>query len=185
LLDRGATGRNNAAGCADADQSEPNMTVRTGGRPSRKAMLGLALAAALVCFAARPPHLHETSEAHTHAAGVIPAALAVALGAVAVLGATRRRWRRAAVASLIALLTVFAFETALHSVHHLGEAGADSSCPVVGATLHLSGACAPVTDIGVPAHTGERAADPGPTWLVPFQPIQPREGRAPPAPALA
>ena len=147
-------------------------------------MVGFALAAAAVGLVTLPP-AHDGAHVHTHAAGSVAAALSALAAGVALLGAMRVRWRRAAVAALIVGLTVFAFETSLHSVHHLGQPDAHGSCAVASASSHLTGACAPVADVGAPVPVSLRVVGLGPTRPLPFQPIRPREGRAPPVPVLA
>jgi len=145
---------------------------------------GLALLAAAVCLALRP-HTHEAAARHDYFLTTIPPillALVVAVGLVGVAG--RRRWRHALVLGLIVLLTMLTVETALHSVHHLGDAHAEASCVVAGATAHLGGVTTAPADLGEPVASPERTGDRGPTWPVPFQPVRPREGRAPPVPVL-
>jgi hypothetical protein len=86
---------------------------------------------------------------------------------------------------LVALLSVFAFTTAFHSVHHLADSHADRSCPIAGASTHVSGATTALGNVGVPVTTSGRGVDPSAPWLVPLQPIRAREGRAPPVPVPA
>jgi len=116
----------------------------------------------------------------------VPAVLlALVVGMALATAARRAGWRHALGVGLVALLTVFTVEAALHSVHHLGDADADASCVVSGTTAHLSGLTASFADLGAPAPTPERAGDEASTWPVSFQPIRPREGRAPPVPVPA
>lgn len=101
-------------------------------------------------------------------------ALAVALA----LGA-RRSPRRAASLGLAVLLALFAFESGVHSVHHLDDPSAD--CAVASASVYVPGA-----DI-VPVHAATillAATDPLPVvepHALPARFIRPDEGRAPPA----
>ena len=123
-----------------------------------------------------PEHVH-----HVESAGASPVML---LSVVAVVAAgcllLRPSGRRVLALAFVAILTVLAFETALHSVHHLDEPDAGVSCPVLTATSQLSGVAAPVPDLSL------RAETPGPligidsAWLVPFCPVRIPEGRAPP-----
>jgi hypothetical protein len=140
---------------------------------------------AVVVGAGALPRGHDPGHAHPHStpAPFVAGTLLAAAGALAV-GARRPR-RKAAIAGLVLALTLFAFETALHSVHHLGERNAERSCAVAGATHHLSGACAPVADVAAVVPDVEPATDRAPTWRTPLPPIRPREGRAPPAPTSA
>jgi hypothetical protein len=157
-------------------------TTRRRGITTRWALTGVALAAAIACLATLP-HAHAGAPAHAHASGALAAALAVVT--VALLAAPRARRRPVVVAALVVGLTVFAFETALHSVHHLGEPDAQGACAVASATAHLTGAGAPVADTGAPTPVSLGIASLGPSPFPPCQPIRPREGRAPPVPVLA
>jgi len=181
-LDRAREGRQNAVGGGDANQSVLKRTMRARGITTRWALACVALAAAGVCLVTLP-HAHDGAHAHAHAAGAIPAALSAL--AVALLAAPRARRRPVVVAALIVCLTVFAFETALHAVHHLGQPDAHGACAVASATAHLTGACASVADTGAPTPVSLGAASLGPRQFPPCQPIRPREGRAPPVPVLA
>jgi len=147
------------------------------------AVTGSLSAAAL--FLALAPHAHATGDAHLHT--LVPPEILLALtGVLGLVTAWRPRgWRRVVAFGLIALLTVLAVETALHSVHHLGDAEAEASCDFTCAGSHLSGVTSPTADLGAPTATFERADDRGPSWPVPFEPIRPREGRAPPVPVPA
>jgi hypothetical protein len=107
------------------------------------------------------------------------AALWLAALVVLAAGAGARRWRRVASPVLAVLLGVLLFETAVHSVHHLGDAQ-DASCLVASATAHMSGtldeptACAPARDRSV---AGVLAAAPDAARSIPWQP---RPIRGPP-----
>src|SRR5882672_3016610 len=93
------------------------------GRMDRRAAVGL-LAAGLggpllgaVGHALSPEHAH-----HVESAAASPAALlAVAAAVTAGLLLLRPSGRRILALAFVAILTVLAFETALHSVHHLDE----------------------------------------------------------------
>ena len=156
-------------------------TTRGRGITTRWALAGVALAAAVACLVSLPQS-HDGAHAHAHAAGAIPAVLSALT--VALLAAPRAR-RRIVVAALVVCLTVFAFETALHAVHHLGEPDAHGACAVASATAHLTGACASIADTGSPTPVSLGAASLAPSQSPPSQPIRPREGRAPPVPVLA
>jgi hypothetical protein len=104
----------------------------------------------------------------------------VALAAVALLAAWRRP-RRAAALALALLLAVLAAETAVHSVHHLGD-GRSVACAVAGASAQLVVALGTVADLGhgLAAPSGSVVV---PTLDRPPAPgLRPRSGRAPPAP---
>ena len=83
--------------------------------------------------------------------------------------------------ALSLLLTVFTFETAVHSVHHLADPKSGAGCPVLSASQNLAwGAAEPVgTDeprlevtTAPPVRSEHR-----PWWQV----YRPSPGRAPPA----
>jgi hypothetical protein len=93
--------------------------------------------------------------------------------------------RRAVSLGLVALLTVLAAETALHSVHHAGDADAEASCAVVCATAHLGGVTTLPPDLRQPAPAPERADERASASPRALQPVRPREGRAPPVSVLA
>jgi hypothetical protein len=59
---------------------------------------------------------------------------------VALIGLAVAPWRRRIVASLAVLaLAVLAFESGVHSVHHLGDEAGASHCSVASASTHLAG----------------------------------------------
>jgi hypothetical protein len=110
------------------------------------------------------------------------AALAAAL-ALAALTA-RRRPRRAVAVTLALLLCVFAFENALHSVHHGFDAQQQEACTVAAASAHL--AAVQVDDPGLssivlPVVGPAEAAPPA---SIPTRFLSPDQGRAPPSAIL-
>jgi hypothetical protein len=147
-------------------------------------LAGLVPAVVALCLALLS-HTHAVDDSHTHwtsAGPVLLVTLIVGLGLVA--AAITRRRQLALVLALVPLLTLLTVETALHSVHHLGDPQAEASCVVAGASTHLGGVTIAPVDLGQPVASPERHSDRGPAWPVPFQPVRPREGRAPPAPVL-
>jgi hypothetical protein len=146
----------------------------------RKAVIALAVAGLPgVALAALG---HAVSPEDAHHAGSDSAAPYV-MAAVALAGSLvlrRAAGRRAVALALVALLTVVAFEVALHSVHHLGDADDGASCPVLTATVHLSGASAPEVDVRAPVQAPEGVGNVRLTWLLPVRPVSVPEGRAPP-----
>ena len=157
------------------------------GRMDRKAAIGL-LAAGLggpvlgaVGHALSSEHAH-----HAESAAASPVTLlAFTVAAAAGLLLLRPSGRRILALAFVAILTVLAFETALHSVHHLDEPDARASCPVLTATSQISGAAPPVADLSLrPAAPGPVVAV-DPSWLLPFCSLRVPEGRAPPAPRSA
>jgi hypothetical protein len=108
----------------------------------------------------------------------VPWHLAALLVGIAALGA--RRPRRALGLALILLLAVFAFESGVHSVHHLSDPARGEHCGVASASQHVSGT--EVTAVMVAERLPE-APHPlvldAPPARVRF--IGPEQGRAPPA----
>jgi peptidoglycan/LPS O-acetylase OafA/YrhL len=146
----------------------------------RRAVVALALAGlAGVALAALG---HAVSPEHSHHAGSdSPAPYVMAAVALAAALAFRRAaGRRALALALVALLTVVAFEVALHSVHHVGEADDGASCPVLTATAHLSGVSAPDVDVRAPVQAPEYVGGVRLIWLLSVHPVSVPEGRAPP-----
>jgi len=101
------------------------------------------------------------------------------LGAV-VLAAVGRH-RRLAGLTLVAILAVLAFETGVHSTHHLGRADDATHCPVASLSVQLS---ADLVDVGldatlVPASSSAAALP----FVAPAvdRSIAPDVGRGPPA----
>src|SRR5262249_52148188 len=108
----------------------------------------------------------------------VPWHLVALLVAFAALGA--RRPRRALGLALILLLAVFAFESGVHSVHHLADPAHGDHCAVAGASQHVSGTEVPA--VLVPESLPQAPHDvalAAPTARV--QLIGPEQGRAPPA----
>lgn len=110
------------------------------------------------------------------------AAWAAAL-ALAALTAWRRP-RRAMVVTLALLLCVFAFENALHSVHHGFDPQQQEACTVAAASANLN--AVQVDDPGLSSVAlpvvGQAAADPATSTPTRF--LSPDQGRAPPSAIL-
>ena len=128
------------------------------------------------------PHAGDGHAAASHldAVGILSLVSAVlALAVTRFLGAHRRR--DVARLFLAGLLSVSAVETAVHSVHHLGDPLAVETCAVFASSGHVDGACDSAPGIV------------GPTWAPSTSPVidgnglarllwfRPDEGRAPPA----
>jgi hypothetical protein len=158
-------------------------------------LIALVLAMAPVLAHAGTPRLHDL-HAHEVAHSVAPGGLSHAalpaglpllagLALVGALGRWRRaspRSRRGAVAVALSLvLTVFALETAEHSVHHLTDPKSGADCSVLSGSQGLAwGAAEPVGTDGprldfttAPPVRSEHH----PWWQV----YRPSPGRAPPA----
>ena len=108
----------------------------------------------------------------------LPAALAL------VAGALWRRPRGALVVALTLLLCVFAFEHALHSVHHGFDPKQQEECTVAAASTHV--AAVQVDDLGLSSVVlpviGPAEAAPPASTLARF--LSPDQGRAPPSAIL-
>ena len=153
----------------------------------RKAAIGL-LSAGLggpllgaVGHALSPEHAH-----HAESAAASPVTLLAIIATVAGgLLLLRPSGRRILALAFVAILTVLAFETALHSVHHLDEPDAGASCPVLTATSQLTGVTAPVADLSVHSEASGPPVGIDLAWLLPFCSLRVPEGRAPPVPHSA
>ena len=110
------------------------------------------------------------------------AALAAALALVT--GALWRRPRGALVVALTLLLCVFAFEHALHSVHHGFDPQQQEECTVAAAAAHL--AAVQVHDLGVSSVVLSviGRTDAAPPASAPTRFLSPDQGRAPPSAIL-
>jgi hypothetical protein len=112
------------------------------------------------------------------ATAAVPWPLLAAVVAVAALGA--RRPRRALALTLIVLAAVFAFESGVHSVHHLADRDGAQQCAVAAASQHVAGTeVDAVAADAVPAASPLLAA-PG-SLLARARFIGPDQDRAPPA----
>ncbi len=152
------------------------------------ALMVIAGSAAAHEPAATAPPLTAQASALIPVLGAAPAppALPWQVSAVLVLGAiaTIGRPRRALVVTLALLLCVFAFENALHSVHHGFDAQQHEECTVAAAAAHL--AAIQVDDVGlssvVLATIGRAEAAPPTAALT--RSLSPDQGRAPPSARL-
>jgi len=132
---------------------------------------------------------HALSPGHAHHGDSAAASPLTLLAVVATLATAlallRPSGRRALAFTLIAILAVLGFETALHSVHHLDEPDAGASCLVLTASSQLSGVAAPVADLSLHEDTSDPVVALDRAWLVPSCALRVPEGRAPPAPPSA
>ena len=131
--------------------------------------------------AATPPAAPGASEnpPAPDSAGLAPW---IAASVLLVAGVLLRRFsRRTLVLCLVLLLTLFAFENALHSVHHGFDVKQADGCTVAMASTHLSAVT--VDGVGqtpVVLAAAGHAAQPGRS-LLPARWLGPDQGRAPPA----
>jgi hypothetical protein len=119
------------------------------------------------------------------AAGLTPGLTPwIAAGALVLTGvALRRRPRRILVLCLVLLLTLFAFENALHSVHHGVDPKQADACAIAAASAHLSAvAVDAIVETSIVLVDAGHAAEPDLSTL-PARWHGPDQGRAPPAPA--
>ena len=108
----------------------------------------------------------------------------IAAGALVLAGvALRRRPHRTLVLCLALLLTLFAFENALHSVHHGLDPKQADACTIAAASAHLSAVAVDgIVATSIVLVAAGHAAEPDPSTL-PARWLGPDQGRAPPAPA--
>jgi hypothetical protein len=96
--------------------------------------------------------------------------------------AARRAPRRALVLAIVLLLTIFAFENALHSVHHGFDANQYDECTFAAASAHLSAVSVDgVVETSVVLALAGRTAEPD-LPRPSSRPLGPDQGRAPPVP---
>jgi len=129
--------------------------------------------------------IHPSGVALPPAALLTGVLLVIGLALLAGLVAWRRTGRRArgrAVAlALSLLLTVFAVEAAVHSVHHLADRAAAADCSVLASSQHLAWGAADPVDTGRP-QLDVTAAPLRRSEEAPRGPLhRPVQGRAPPA----
>jgi hypothetical protein len=133
--------------------------------------------------AAEPPDVESDPGSWVAApppASSIPLLLVALLAAVST-AAGRRRPRAVAVVLSLAL-AVFAVQTAVHSVHHIGHPQEAEKCPVLSASQHAPGDLPSVPAVDSPAETATELVGVAPALLVPDSAERPDQGRAPPAP---
>ena len=141
-----------------------------------------AAPAAVGTEAATPPTAADAPEdmPSSDAPGLIPW---IAAGVLLVAGLLLRRFaRRTLVLCLVLLLALFAFENALHSVHHGFDPKQADGCTVAMASTHLSAVT--VDGVGqtpVVLAAAGHAVQPGRS-LLPARWLGLDQGRAPPAP---
>ncbi|MFI5376604.1 MAG: hypothetical protein ACHQ8D_18365 [Candidatus Rokuibacteriota bacterium] len=171
------------------------------------ALIGVLLAVVVVLAAAAPALAHQgepttptaAPASPAPAAPTPPAAAGVApedppvsdspgltpwIAAVVLLLAgllLRRFSRRTLVLCLVLLLTLFAFENALHSVHHGFDPKQADACTLAMAATHLSAVTVDaVVETSIILAAAGHATEPGRAPL-PARRLGPDQGRAPPA----
>jgi fumarate reductase subunit D len=116
------------------------------------------------------------------APGFSPLLVAGALLILAAAAAARRRPRAALVVALALLLTIFAFETALHSVHHGLDPKQSNECAIAAASAQLAAVTVDtVIESSVILAVAGRATEPGRS-PAPIRLVGPDQDRAPPVP---
>jgi hypothetical protein len=108
----------------------------------------------------------------------VPWPLVLSVVALALIAA--RRPRPALAVALILVVAVFAFESGVHSVHHLGDRDRGEHCALAAASQHLAGA---EVDVVVAAETlplTRQLATPS-ALIERVRLVGPDQGRAPPA----
>ena len=107
----------------------------------------------------------------------VPWPLVLSVAVLALIGA--RRPRRALAMALILVVAVFAFESGVHSVHHLGDRDRGEHCALAAASQHLAGAEVEVVVVAktLPLTRQLAATD---ALIERVRLIGPDQGRAPP-----
>jgi len=103
--------------------------------------------------------------------------LVVALAVVAAPAVARNR--RAVAGATAALLVALAFESAVHSVHHLGSDADASRCSVASVAAHLGGLLEKPVTVGMPGMPAEALRQDTPS-AVRVQPVTAAPARSPP-----
>ena len=158
------------------------------------ALIGVLLAAVVVLAATRPALAHPQAATTPTAAPESPAPEDppasdspgltpwIAAGVLLIAGLLLRRFsRRTLVLCLVLLLTLFAFENALHSVHHGFDSTQADACTLAIASTHLSAVTVDtVVEPSIILAAAGHAPEPGRAPL-PARRLGPDQGRAPPA----
>lgn len=131
------------------------------------------------------PQFHHAADTDSSDSGSdstrnLVGALAVFVLSAVGLVSVRRRWRQRALLAFVGLLCVFAVETAVHSVHHLGDQDALRACAVLVAAAHVSGVCDDVPVVVAPTWLGYISPVTDPDIFSRVLWFRPDEGRAPP-----
>jgi hypothetical protein len=113
----------------------------------------------------------------SHGLAILVAGCALA----AILATWARRARRMPVVALALMLALTGFETAIHSVHHLGDPRAAEQCLLAssGAHTHAIGGGSPLVADAVTRVLGTVSMASSPSWRSTV--AAPTPGRAPPA----
>lgn len=171
-------------------------------RPRTFALLGVVLAGVVVLLTTAPVVAHPLAPVATVAApGPEPTPTSAAIevpeaptvspwlvgGALLVLGAAvaaRRRPRTVLIVALALVLAVFAFENALHSVHHGFNVKQSRECPIAAASAHLAAVAVDVVvESSVILAVAERTAEPQRSPVA-IRLLGPDQDRAPPVPSV-
>jgi len=110
-----------------------------------------------------------------------PLPVATFLLAALALGAVLWRRKKAAAVCLVLTLGFFAFETALHSVHHLADPQKGAQCQIFSTSQHVSGATTEAWDLCAPAPLVDGLPFPYGDTTPPASFLRPDQGRAPPS----
>jgi hypothetical protein len=113
-----------------------------------------------------------------------PLAAALLLLACVGLSSITWRWRRATALSLTLIIGLFAFNTAIHSVHHVFQPPQRTKCPLFSASQHATGTPADVDAValGAPLLAIENAPVPVGEAIPSGRFCRPAQERAPPSP---
>jgi hypothetical protein len=94
------------------------------------------------------------------------------------------QWRRGAALSLTLIIGLFAFNTAIHSVHHFFQPQQRAKCPLFSTSQHATGTPADVDAValGAPHLVAENAPVPASEAIPSRRFLRPAQERAPPLP---
>lgn len=142
------------------------------------AVLALSTPAVAHVSTSTPVELPPTTLEALTAATPSPGGLAALVAAMAVALLLVARSRRAVAVACFALLLVVAFESGVHSVHHLTDQPG-GQCVVASASAHIGGVAVVTVAFDRPAQVISPVA-PAPTGAPAARPAAPDLGRAPP-----
>jgi len=132
-----------------------------------------------------PEHAHDVDVTGEGPSTLRAASVWLACALIALLGlglgGIGQRAGRVVCTSLALLIAVLALETAVHSVHHLGDADAMAACAVLSASQNVAGASEEPAQIAplMPVVLAMPVVDD--RGILPVRPFRSFAGRAPPA----
>lgn len=101
--------------------------------------------------------------------------------AILLLAARRRRVRRVTTLALVLILSLFAFEAALHSAHHLTDLNRSTQCVIASTSGHVAGTTVETPALDNPLGLIPDALTRPPQTDPSVSPLRLEQGRAPPS----